>query len=295
MYPQQPGEQPQGYPATPPQPQQPFGQPQGYQAQPQANNPYQPTPQASVQNNTGVTDPWQLPPQPTPQQTSWQQPQPQQQWQQQQPAYGVPIEPLTPNGIAPIDYLDQIAPKSKASFGFSRKQIAIIGGVVIVGFIGFAIIALTQGGKPNISVLSQQLVARNAATTPVSKEAQQNIKSRELSAINSSLTIQLTNADTGLVNAFTKAGVNVTKISETVTAAESNATIKGKLEEARLNSVFDRVYSREMSYQLATILLQLKTIYETTGNAELKTYLETTYNNLDPLQKQLDAFSASSS
>ncbi len=295
MYPQQPGEQPQGYPATPPQPQQPLGQPQGYQTQPQANNPFQPAPPVSAQNNTGATDPWQLPSQPIAQPTGWQQPQPQPQWQQQQPAYGVPAEPLTPNGIAPIDYLDQIAPKPRASFGFSRKQIAIIGGVILVGFIGFAIMALTQGGKPNIGSLSQQLVAKNAATTPVSKEAQENIKSRELSAINSSLTIQLTNADTGLVNAFTKAGVNVTKISENITAAESNATIKEKLEEARLNSVFDRVYSREMSYQLATILFQLKTIYETTGNAELKTYLETTYNNLDPLQKQLDAFSASSS
>ena len=289
MYPQQPGQQPQGTTPTPPQPQQP-GQPY----------PVQPAQQS--QGATAPADPWQLQqPQATPQPQPGQplaQPasQPVQSSWQQHPTgtYNEPDVPLTPDGSAPIDYLEQIAPKEKASFGFSRKQVAIVGGVILLAFLGFAIAAVLQGSKPNISALSQQVLMKVGATGAISKDSQEHLRSRELDALNSSLTIQLANTNTGLTSAFTSAGVIVGEIGNSKEDDTSADTTK-KLDDARLNGVFDRVYAREMSFRLATIMAQLDSIHRSTNSAELREYLESTYKNLQPLQKQLEEYSATTS
>lgn len=250
-------------------------------------------------------DPWQLQqpqsqpasavqPQPSAQSSYPQQPSPTTAPPQPNGTYNSPELPLTPDGIAPIDYLEQIAPKQKASFGFSRKQVAIAGGVILVAFIGIAVATILQGSKPNIAALGQQVTKRVGATKFIAKNAQENFRSRELDALNSSLTIQLTNAGTGLTNAFTAAGVPVGNAKE-AEADDTSAETTQKLEDARLNGVFDRVYAREMSYRLTMIMVQLDSIHKMTDNAELRTYLETTYKNLEPLQKQLEEYSASSS
>ncbi|HMS92991.1 MAG TPA: hypothetical protein PKD28_01265 [Candidatus Saccharibacteria bacterium] len=299
MYPQQPGQQPpyppqQGPAPLSPQPEQPI-QPQGYPA---------PGPQQPQQGFAPMQspDPWQLQqpqqPQPAPvaQPQTYPQPMPQAPAQPLQPngTYNSPELPLTPDGIAPIDYLEQIAPQQKASFGFSRKQVAIAGGVILLAFLGFAIATVLQGSKPNIAALSQQVTTRVGATGFIAKNAQENLRSRELDALNSSLTIQLTNAGTGLTNAFTTAGVPVGN-AKAAEADDTSVETTEKLEDARLNGVFDRVYAREMSFRLTTIMVQLDSIHKMTDNAELRTYLETTYKNLEPLQKQLEEYSASSS
>lgn len=274
MYPQQPGPQPQGPPPTPP-----TGQPQGYPGQPM--QPPQATP----------ADPWQLTPQQQPPQPS---PAPLQPWQQPTTGYPAPQVPLTPDGIAPIDYLDQIAPKQKAARGFSRKQVGIIGGLILLGFIGFAIISVLQGSKPNIAGMSQQVTTRTATTAFIAKESQKKLRSRDLSALNTTIALQLTGSSASLTEAFAKAGVVVGNAKEAKADDTSEDTTK-KLEEARLNGIFDRVYAREMAYRLTTIMLQLDAIHKTTTNAELRAYLETTYNDLKPLQEKLAAYDAKSS
>ena len=225
-----------------------------------------------------------------------QQPVAQQQTWQQTPgtAYNDPSAPLTPDGIAPIDYLNQIAPKEKVSFGFSRKQVAIVGGLILLGFVGFAIATVLQGGKPNISALSQQVTTKIGATTVIARESQKHLRSRELDALNSSLSIQLTNAGTGLTNAFTEVGIAVAPIKDAKVDDTSEET-NTKLEEGRLNGMFDRVYAREMAYRLSTIMLQINTIYLMTDNAKLKEHLETTYKSFEPLRKQLEEYSATTS
>jgi tetrahydromethanopterin S-methyltransferase subunit B len=47
-----------------------------------------------------------------------------------------------------------------------------------------------------------------------------------------------------------------------------------------------------MSYQIKTILIDLQSIYNGTKKQELKTYLESVFNNLEPLQTKLEEFSA---
>jgi hypothetical protein len=42
-------------------------------------------------------------------------------------------------------------------------------------------------------------------------------------------------------------------------------------------------------------MLQLDSIHKTTDNVKLRQYLEETYKNLEPLQKQLEKYSATTS
>ena len=287
MYPNQPDQQPQGYPPYPPTPSQPGMNPQ--------NTPYppgQPAPQfGPTQPQIDSQNPYQAPTsQPWPQPTAA----PQNPWAQTaaQPT-AQPLPQPVPGGVSAIEYLDQIAPKTKQGLGgFSRKQVMLFGGLLLLAFGTLAAVLLVNGSKPDIAALSQTAVAKTSALTDVSKKSQQSIKSGKLAAINSSLLIQLTGANTELSNAFAKAGVNTGKISKDIAASTSNAALLQKLDDARLNGTFDSVYSREMSYELTLLLINLQSIYTTTNSASLKSYLEATYNNIQPLQKQLAAFSS---
>ena len=280
MYPQQPGQQPpyppqQGpTPLPPEQPTQPQStapidpwQLQQPQAQPQAQ-PTEPSPQPSSPQAAPST--WA--PQPT-------------------GTYNEVQVPLVPEGVAPIDYLDQIAPKPKASFGFSRKQVAIIGSVILVAFLGVAAAAIFKSSRPDISAQSQQVLTGVSITGTLTKNAQKNLRSRELSVLNSNVSIQLSNASTGLTKAFTDAGIDLSEM-KLAKEDETSADTVSKLEDARLNGVFDRVYAREMSFRLTTIMTQLDSIHQTTNNETLRDYLESTYKNLEPFQKQLEEYNA---
>lgn len=286
MYPEQPGQSPTGQ--TPP-----------------PSGPFPPQSSQPTQWNTSGHSSWGQP-QSTPySQQQWNTPQPQpqpqpaQQWSQQpaapSPAYSQPAQPLTPNGMASIDYLNQIAPTTKGGGGFSRKQIAIIGGILLLAFAVVAVLALANGGQPSTSALSQRLVAKTVALEDAATKSQVNIKSRDLSSVNSNLTLQLTTMNADLKKTLAPFKIDPAKIDKSILAAESNKALLDKLEDARLNSTFDRVYAREMGYQLETTLILMKNIYTTTTNAEYKKQLETTYNNLEPLQKQFATFDSAKS
>ena len=77
--------------------------------------------------------------------------------------------------------------------------------------------------------------------------------------------------------------------------SESNEKILAKLEDARLNAIYDRSYARELSYQLETTMSLMRQIYNKTKNKDLKTFLEESYNNLEPIQKQFSDFNTVSS
>ena len=68
------------------------------------------------------------------------------------------------------------------------------------------------------------------------------------------------------------------------------AATEERLEDARLNAVFDRTYAREMEYQLATLLALMERVYSSTSSSSLKEYLEESYDNLEPLHEQFAAF-----
>jgi hypothetical protein len=194
------------------------------------------------------------------------------------------------------DYLNQIATKhQKKSFLRGLKPIHyIFGGIIIVALliviIGLIGNSITAGLKP-----PKQLAARLTATTSIVTNAQSKLKSTELRTLNSNLSIYLTNTNRDIVKPFAEINVNTAEPDDHIVKAESTTALAARLEDARLNGTFDKDYAREMAYQLENTLALMKKIYTSSGNNDVKTFLESAYTNLQPTQKSFADFDAANS
>jgi uncharacterized protein (UPF0333 family) len=191
-----------------------------------------------------------------------------------------------------IDYLNQIAPQPKKSGLNDKKFLFLVGGGLLVAIIVGIFILSSGGGSTGPKGKMQTLAARLLTLQTISNTAQKNIKSGKLRSANSSLTIFLTNANRDAVDPLAKNGVEIKGIDKKITAAEAGTDLSGKLEDARLNAVFDRTYAREMGYQLDTVAVLMKDIYANTKSKSLKDFLVGTDNNLEPIKKELYDFNA---
>jgi hypothetical protein len=192
-----------------------------------------------------------------------------------------------------IDYLNQIAPAPQKKGIGNRLVLALIGGgVVLIALVGVMSL-LTGGTGPTQNM--QTFAARVQTLEKITAGAQKNIKSNDLRGSNVNLNIFLTNTDQGMTDPLAKNGVTVTKIDKTITAAEDGAALTAKLEDARLNAVYDRTYAREMSYQLSALQALMNTIYRGSKSKSMQGFLKTTNDSLVPIKKQFDTFNSSSS
>ena len=200
-------------------------------------------------------------------------------------------QPSAPTGL-PTDYLNQIAPQApkKPIFSFGIKQILIIGTALVVLVIILAVIVgnVANSKKDPLEHLSARLTATQAVVTA----AQPNLKSSELRSLNSNLNLYMTNTNRDITAPLTAAGINTKKLDKTIVTSESTTALSARLENARLNAVFDRTYAREMAYQLSTTMTLMNKIYTSTSNTDLKIFLKSAYDNLKPTQDSFANFTA---
>jgi hypothetical protein len=211
---------------------------------------------------------------------------------QSSPLPGQPPLPQAP-ATSPysIDYLNQIAPQPKKTGLFNNRILLFIvgGGVVLAAIIGaLTLLSNTKGSTTDM----QTLAARMTVLQDVSNKSQTNIKSTKLRNTNSNLALFLTNANRDIATPLKNNDVDSKKLDKKITQEEqaNGKTLTSKLDDARLNAVFDRTYAREMSYQLSTVEGLMKAIYKTTKSKSMKTFLEQTDSNISPIIKQLDSF-----
>jgi len=204
-----------------------------------------------------------------------------------QPQPGQPQPPASPQ-----TYLDQIAPHT------SKKQLLKPGPRLLI-FIGALLVLLMIILAVTVNIVTtnqrrplQQLAARLTATSTVTEKAKANLKSSQLRSLNSNLSLYLTDTNGDVGAPLLAAGVNTSKISDSITKSETDEAnaIIARLEEARLNVAYDTTYAREMAHQLETLMILMKQIYSSTSNVELKTFLTNAYTNLEPTQKAFADF-----
>lgn len=189
-----------------------------------------------------------------------------------------------------IDYLNQIAPQAPKKNRLSRRQLIII---AIIGFIILLTVAVIAMAAANSNVdPAKQLAARLQSTEKIVGDAQVNLKSTELRSLNSNLKIYLTNTNHDIAAPLLEEGVDVAKLDKKIVASEAGTDITNKLEDARLNAVYDRTYAREITYQLGTIVALMRQINQSTNNKDLKDFLNNAYTNLEPTQQQFANFNA---
>jgi hypothetical protein len=189
----------------------------------------------------------------------------------------------------PIDYLNQIAPKQPKQ-GLSSKRFFLIigGGILLAIIVGFFLLNSGSGGPKE---KMQTLAARMITLQEVASDSRKSIKSGSLRATNSNLTIFLTNANRDIAEPLLNSDIDVKNLDKGIVAKEDGTELKEKLEDARLNAVFDRTYAQEMTYQLDTIAVLMGDIYERTNSKSLKDFLLKTDSDLQPIKKALNEFS----
>lgn len=150
-------------------------------------------------------------------------------------------------------------------------------------------VVLTSGNNVEPA---KQLAARLQSTETIVDNAQNKLKSTQLRTLNSNLKIYLTNTNRDIAAPLQKSGINVAKLDKKLVASEAGTNITNKLEDARLNAVYDRTYAREIAYQLDTIVALMRQINDSTRSQSLKVFLDSAYTNLEPTQKQFAEFNA---
>lgn len=193
---------------------------------------------------------------------------------------------------APDNYLDQIAPKNAKKTKLLNSKLVLISLVGIFFIVAGIIIAniISSAISPD-----EQLAARLLSTQSILNDATSKIKSTKLSTQNSNLGIYLSNTIRDITPLLKKDNININSLSKKVTAAESNTKTLATLEDARLNAIYDRIYAREMSYKLDTILTLMQQIYDKSNSKTYKTFLQEARTNLKPIQAQFADFNEANS
>lgn len=197
---------------------------------------------------------------------------------------------MYPNGINSSTYLDQIAPKPVKTSIFQQKPI-VFGAIALLAFIVICAFALIVGSLSGGIAPTKRLAARLVNTQQVVTSAVPNIKNTRLRALNSNLKIILTNTIRDASPILAKDKIDINKLDKDTLAKEPNTKMLERLEDARLNAIYDRTYAREMAYQVETIISLMQEIKKS-GKKDLKTFLTTAIDNLSPIQKQFEDYNS---
>lgn len=192
----------------------------------------------------------------------------------------------------PIDYLNQIAPKTESNNWLLSKKPLIIGLIAMAGLL-IVISAFSMLSGNNAS--TARLAARLSSTGTLAKNSTKNIKSTQLRATNANLSSYLTNAIRDIEPFLAKEGIKIKSIDKTIVASEATTELDTVLENARLNAIYDRTYAREMAYKLDTIITLMNKVNKNSSSKSLRQYLTTSVENLTPIKDSMSNFNADNS
>lgn len=193
-----------------------------------------------------------------------------------------------------IDYLDQISSvPPKRSTGNDKLFFAVIFAGILVALVVGILAFLNTGGGSSSDMT--RLSARLQNIQTISDDANKHITSSSLRATNTSLSLLLTNINRDIEEPLSALGVSSSKLDAKIVASEDTTEVTDRLEEARLNAIYDRIYVVEMTYQLETLMALVRKTEAGTKNSANKKFLTDTYQKIEPIQKQFSAFSAANS
>lgn len=206
-----------------------------------------------------------------------------------------PQQPMPlPGNVADVTYLDSIAAPLPAKTLKPWQLWGIIGAVLLVIIIVVMMVS-SSGGTSNTERYTAYLT-RLQSLEKLMKDSSKNIQNSQLRAFNSSTATNLTTADTdgvALLNVYDLKKLPEVKKNNPIVAEYE--VLSAKLNDARLNGIYDRVYAREIGYQLATLRAEMNTLYKGSKNKKVRTYLEATDGNLKPAVTQFNQFNNSQS
>lgn len=219
---------------------------------------------------------------------------------QSQSPYAAPqqtVPPQTPSSYAPTaqpnydpNYLDSIAPAPPAPKFFSGSF-----GKIFFGMIGLFVLAVSLiiafSGKDKTADL-QQIVVRLENMSKTAKTVQKNIKSSNLSNINTTYSVWLTGTGSTGESLLKEGGVKKTDYNKEMVANEKSlaADLDAKFEDARLNATLNRVYSNTMSSETEKLLNLLNAMAKKSQSSKIRDYAKNAAKTLETINKDFNDY-----
>lgn len=196
-----------------------------------------------------------------------------------------------PDTSFPVDYLNEIAPKQQPVQMNRFAVFGLIGGVLLLAF---AIVMMMVNSQPNYTKQAQTTLARIETLQAATKEQQSRLTENELSSMNTTLTTSLGSMGTELKSSLKDAKIKTELIGDAKKTEKAYSDKLSKtLEDAYLTGALDRVYAREMSYQLSILKSYLQKLKTASGNRKaIADYVATNSKTLDAATKSFSNFTS---
>ena len=196
-----------------------------------------------------------------------------------------------PDTSFPVDYLNEIAPKQQPVQINRFAVFGLIGGVLLLAF---AIVMMMVNSQPNYTKQAQSTLARIETLQAATKEQQSRLTENELSSMNTTLTTSLGSMGTELKSSLKDAKIKTELTGDAKKTEKAYADKLSKtLEDAYLTGSLDRVYAREMSYQLSILKSYLQKLKTASGNRKaIADYVATNSKTLDAATKSFSNFTS---
>ena len=204
-------------------------------------------------------------------------------------------------------YLEKIASETRISkpkatgflgkLGLSPMMKKLLIGAVAVAFF-FIILGTALGGgdKNTDRDLVDKLSLRTTNLVSVIEHYTPYVKSSKLRSLGNSLKAVINQvnyaANTSLADDFDAKGSKPQKEQTTLDEDAWRLELEESLENARLNGILDRVYSRDYAYQIGMLISLENDIIKKSKKENLTSALEKSLPNLDQLYDQFDNFAA---
>lgn len=217
--------------------------------------------------------------------------------QQATPTYQQPPQPVaSPSSNSAVDYLQSISTAEPTKKANSPLVLVIIIGIVLIIAVGVASLFLSS--KPTNVSRMQSVYSRMEMLNGIIKKHHKKLRSSNLRKVNSSAKIFMENALRDIEKPLEINKIAVTKaamLPQIVSAdAKRETDLTESFEEARLNLNLDRVYARNMSYEISLLRTKMRETYQNTNSKSLKTFLEETDANMKPIADEFSTFSEAS-
>lgn len=196
-----------------------------------------------------------------------------------------------PDTSFPVDYLNEIAPKQQPVQMNRFAVFGLIGGVLLLAF---AIVMMMVNSQPNYTKQAQSTLARIETLQAATKEQQSRLTENELSSMNTTLTTSLGSMGTELKSSLKDAKIKTELLGDAKKTEKAYSDKLSKtLEDAYLTGSLDRVYAREMSYQLSILKSYLQKLKTASGNRKaIADYVATNSKTLDAATKSFSNFTS---
>lgn len=196
-----------------------------------------------------------------------------------------------PDTSFPVDYLNEIAPKQQPVQINRFAVFGLIGGVLLLAF---AIIMMMVNSQPNYTKQAQSTLARIETLQAATKEQQSRLTENELSSMNTTLTTSLGSMGTELKSSLKDAKIKTELVGDAKKTEKAYSDKLSKtLEDAYLTGSLDRIYAREMSYQLSILKSYLQKLKTASGNRKaIADYVATNSKTLDAATKSFSNFTS---